>query len=596
MPTTDTASLIVSCKTQGQANLDRINQSLTGMDGFAKRAIGTFAGFFAGAKIFQFGKHAVGAFQETQDAAWKFSQTFSTIQGTAENTFRNFQQTYGLAESSARKMIGDTGDLLTGLGFSQEMALKFGDAASRLGTDLAGYTNYAGGAAGATSAIVSALTGENERAKALGIVIRQDTEEWKKLVQTFKGSGFSETGLKEFFGDFKSEDKKVMEQWEYMTSLFKDGKNMSIQQANAMAALALSIKQSKNAVGDWIKEGESFSQTMMNQKELAKELSSQVGGMIYQSTGLNKAMTGFNDLMKKSIEYLKKEGRFWSFAFQTAFIDIGSAAMIFYRLSFEPMVNGIVAGFKNIIAIGEWANKNWAKIFDGMSKTETNFLYGFGKDIVQFGKDWAVWTGKSFAAAAEDMYNALGINRLIYGENLYYWANASAQQGYKTVGNFFRETERALDAAGVGKMPELAKADYSGWTNPAKVVDEILKQNRIAQENLKKKFEDSLPKFKKDTKNNAEEATSALEQFNKTLTKIRKTATDAVYAGSVESVRLQNRVFSLASGAGVSQVAKGQEAQKTAESSVKTAEHTKKMVALLEKIAAKPAIATSTVG
>ena len=596
MPTTDTGSLIVSCKARGQENLDKINRSLTGMDGFAKRAIGTFAGFFAASKIFQFGKQAVGAFQETQDAAWKFEQTFSEIQGTAENTFRNFQKTYGLAESSARKMIGDTGDLLTGLGFSQEMALKFGDAASRLGTDLAGYTNYAGGAAGATSAIVSALTGENERAKALGIVIRQDTEEWKNLVQTFKGSGFSEAGLKEFFGDFKSEDKKVMEQWEYMTSLFKDGKNMSIQQANAMAALALSIKQSKNAVGDWIKEGESFSQTMMNQKELATDLSAQVGKIIYESTGLNKAMTQFNDLMKGSIEYLKKEGKFWSYSFQTIFLDISSAATIFYKTSFEPIVSGIIAGFKNIVTVGEWANKNFGKIFDGMSKAETNFLYGFGKDIVQFGKDLGVWTGKSFAAAAEEMQNALGINRLIYGEEQHYWANASARQGYETVGNLLRETERALDAAGVGKLPKLAKADYSGWTDPAKVIDDILKKNRIAQEKLKIDFENSLPKFKKDTKKNTEEATSALEKFNVTIDKIRQTAVNAVYAGSVESVRLQSRVFSLASGSGVSQVAKGQEAKKTAESSVKTAEHTKKMVALLERIANKNGFATSTVG
>lgn len=596
MPSTDTATLIVSCKTQGQANLDKVNRSLTGMDGLAKRAIGTFAGFFAASKIYQFGKQAVGAFQETQDAAWKFSQTFSTIQGTAEKTFLNFQKTYGLAESSARKMIGDTGDLLTGLGFSQEMALKFGDAASRLGTDLAGYTNYAGGAAGATSALVSALTGENERAKALGIVIRQDTEDWKNLVKTFQGQGFSEAGLKDFFGKFQSEDKKVMEQWEYMTALFKGGKNLSIQQANAMAALALSIKQSKNAIGDWIKEGESFSQTMLNQRELITDLSSQIGNMIYDTLGLNDKMTSFNNLMKTAIEYLKTEGKTWSFAFQSAFIDIGSAAMIFYKTSFEPVISGIAAGFKNIIKVGEWANQNWAKIFDGMSKVETNFLAGFGKDILQFGKDFGVWTGKSFAAAAEDLQNALGINRLLFGKDQYYWSASSSDQGYKTFGNFFRETEKALAAAGVSKMPELAKADMTGWTNPGKVIDEILRANKKAQEQLNKDFAESLAGAPKDTAKNAEGAASALEKFNKTLNKIRQTAVSAVSVGSVESARLQSRVFSLANGSGSSGVAKGKEAEKTAESSIKTAEHTKKMVTLLEKIANKSSLATSTVG
>lgn len=596
MPTTDTASLIVSCKTQGQANLDRINHSLTGMDGFAKRAIGTFAGFFAASKIFQFGKQAVGAFQETQDAAWQFSQTFQNLQGSAEKVFKDFSNTYGLSEKSARSMLSMTGDLLKGAGFSEESALKLSEATAKMATDLAGYRNYSGGAQGATMALSKAMLGEAESMKTLGVVINQNSDQYKEFFNAFRGGGMSIEEVRKKMGEFSSSDAKVTAQWENMIKLMANGKNLSEQEAKAMTALALTLKQTKQAVGDWIKEGESFSQTMMNQKELATDLSAQIGAMIYQSTGLNKAMTGFNDLMKKSIEYLKKEGRFWSFALQEAFINIGSSALMFYRLSFEPMVNGIVAGFKNIITIGEWANKNWSKIFDGMAKTETNFLHGFGKDLLQFGKDFGVWTGKSFAAFAEDMQNSLGLNKLLLGENRYEWQQASEEQGYKTLSNFFRETERALDAAGVGKMPKLAEADLSGWTDPYKVSEEVLKTNRKLLQKLKIDFENSLPKSPKDTKNNAEEATSALEEFNKTLTKIRKTAIDAVYAGSVESARLQNRVFSLASGAGVSQVAKGQEAQKTAESSAKTAEHTKKMVALLEKIAEKPAIATSTVG
>lgn len=594
MPTTDTASLIVSCKTQGQANLDRINQSLTGMDGFAKRAIGTFAGFFAASKIFQFGKQAVGAFQETQDAAWQFSQTFQNLQGSAEKVFKDFSNTYGLSEKSARSMLSMTGDLLKGAGFSEESALKLSEATAKMATDLAGYRNYSGGAQGATMALSKAMLGEAESMKSLGVVINQNSDQYKEFFNAFRGGGMSIEEVRKKMGEFSSSDAKVTAQWESMIKLMANGKNLSEQEAKAMTALALTLKQTKQAVGDWIKEGESFSQTLLNQKELATDLSAQIGKMIYDTLGLNDKITSFNNLMKTAIEYLKTEGKTWSFAFQTTLIDIGSAVQIFYRLSFAPMVSGVITGFKNIVSVGEWANKNWSKIMDGMGKKETNIFAGFGKDVGQFFKDIF-----QMQVAQEKMkmsaFSGAAGNRKA-NEDTLKAAGEFAYAANKTVGNVFRNTEETLKRAGVGAFPKLAQADLSGWTEPGKVIDEILKANKKAQEKLKKDFENSLASAPKDTKTNAEEATSALEQFNKTLTKIRQTAIDAVYAGSVESVRLQSRVFSLASGARVSKVTKGQEAQKTAESSVKTAEHTKKMVALLERIANKNGFATSTIG
>lgn len=594
MPTTDTASLIVSCKIQGQANLDRINQSLTGMDGFAKRAIGTFAGFLAGAKIFQFGKQAVGAFQETQDAAWQFSQTFQNLQGSAEKVFKDFSNTYGLSEKSARSMLSMTGDLLKGAGFSEESALKLSEATAKMATDLAGYRNYSGGAQGATMALSKAMLGEAESMKSLGVVINQNSDQYKEFFKAFRGGGMSIEEVRKKMGEFSSSDAKVTAQWESMIKLMANGKNLSEQEAKAMTALALTLKQTKQAVGDWIKEGESFSQTMMNQKELMTDLSSNIGAVIYDTLGLNDIMTGANKKIKELIDYIKINGPAIS---ATAAFVVADLVGYFktMMLNAEPITSAFTATFKNIVNYLDWFSENFDKIMLHLPQiagaVALDILDSFtfiNRQIVELFKN----VGKGIWEAIKTGNISESFSKMI--DNI---VNDAA----RNFGNLGKRTELALAAAGASKAPGLVEADYRAWTDPE------YKKKRLAD--IEKEVEESKKKAEKraytrlnegtgltDTKNNAEGATSALEQFNKTLNKLRQTAIDAVHAGSVESVRLQSRVLRVASGSGVSQVAKGQEAQKTAESSVKTAEHTKKMVALLEKIAAKPAMATSTVG
>jgi hypothetical protein len=146
----------------------------------------------------------------------KFNVVFRDIATDANMMAEELKNAYGLGATESRKLLGDTGDLLTGFGFTQQAALDLSTRVNKLAVDLASFTNIEGGSARASEALTKAILGETEQAKALGIVIRQDSNEFKSLVE------------------------------EQMNS-----HGMSLLQAKALAALTIATNQSKNAIGDY---------------------------------------------------------------------------------------------------------------------------------------------------------------------------------------------------------------------------------------------------------------------------------------------------------------------------------------------------------
>jgi len=150
---------------------------------------------------------------DAEETGSKFTTVFQDISAEAEAASRNLQDSYGLSEQSSKALLSATGDLLTGLGMEQEQALALSEQVNQLAIDLASFTNFQGGAEGASEALTKALLGERESVKSLGIVI-------------------SEASVKE--------------------RLAAEGKGKltgaALLQAKAEATLAIAISQSKNAV------------------------------------------------------------------------------------------------------------------------------------------------------------------------------------------------------------------------------------------------------------------------------------------------------------------------------------------------------------
>lgn len=196
MPT-DTAELVISCRADGTANVNKFTDAVRQADGASNQLVKTLGGLFTSAAIMQFARVSIRAYSDLQESTQKFYEVFKGLEQEATREAQILEKQFGASERSAKSMLSMTGDLLTGFGFSREEALKLSAQVAQLGSDVASFSNYAGGAEGATQAITKAMLGETEQAKMLGIAIKTDSEEYKELYNRIKeANGTTDTQTK----------------------------------------------------------------------------------------------------------------------------------------------------------------------------------------------------------------------------------------------------------------------------------------------------------------------------------------------------------------------------------------------------------------
>ena len=196
MPTTDTATLVISCRADGTANINKFNNAVREADDSSQQLVKTLGGLFSTAAMLQFGRQAVRTFSDLQELTQKFYEVFKGVESQAAQEALNLEKNFGASARSAKSMLSLTGDLLTGWGFTREEALRLSVQVAQLGSDIASFSNYSGGAEGATIAITKAMLGETEMAKMLGIAIKTDSKEYKELyksIQATRGTTDSQT-------------------------------------------------------------------------------------------------------------------------------------------------------------------------------------------------------------------------------------------------------------------------------------------------------------------------------------------------------------------------------------------------------------------
>lgn len=216
----------------------RVDLTINGKDKGASAAIKGVTGSIFKAQIAMEGlKLAVGLFvkgfqkvQESIDLASDFQETsskfetvFKDVSDESKKMATNLQKNFGLSAKSSMQLLSDTGDMLTGFGFAGDSALDLSNKVQELAVDLASFTNFSGGAEGASQALTKGLLGEREMMKSLGIAINE-TDLQQELISQGK-------------------DKLT---------------GMALRQAKAEATLTLAYQQSKNAIGDYAKTADSY--------------------------------------------------------------------------------------------------------------------------------------------------------------------------------------------------------------------------------------------------------------------------------------------------------------------------------------------------
>ena len=242
------ATNLKNAASQGLDNLGKsLNELSKKLDSFGKKSteLGKSFSLFVTAPILALGTAAVKTASDTEESFSKFGVVFRDVAKSAEESFKILRNEYGLSSLEAKTLLGSTGDLLTGFGFSQESALELSTEVQKLAIDLASFTNFSGGAAGASDALTKALLGERESVKALGIAILEEDVKKQVAINTSKGLTFE-----------------------------------TERQAAAYATLELATAQSANAIGDYNRTSDSFANQSRLLGARLSDLSSELGEVL----------------------------------------------------------------------------------------------------------------------------------------------------------------------------------------------------------------------------------------------------------------------------------------------------------------------------
>ena len=242
------ASNLKNAASQGLDNLGKsLNELSKKLDSFGKKSteLGKSFSLFVTAPILALGTAAVKTASDTEESFSKFGVVFRDVAKSAEESFKILRNEYGLSSLEAKTLLGSTGDLLTGFGFSQESALELSTEVQKLAVDLASFTNFSGGAAGASDALTKALLGERESVKALGIAILEEDVKKQIAINTSKGLTFE-----------------------------------TERQAAAYATLELATAQSANAIGDYNRTSDSFANQSRLLGARLSDLSTELGEVL----------------------------------------------------------------------------------------------------------------------------------------------------------------------------------------------------------------------------------------------------------------------------------------------------------------------------
>lgn len=276
---------LIKAKDKYSAAANRVAKSTRNMRARVKEATKTFSDFSAKtrkvgailtaavtAPILFMAKSLKDAARDAGETDSKFATVFRSISAKSEAAAKNLSKNYGLSQMASKQLLGDTGDLLSGFGFTQDAALDLSERVNTLAVDLASFTNFSGGAEGASAALTKALLGERESLKSLGIAISEKDVKAKIATLIASGQTFA-----------------------------------SLRQAKAQATLALAVDQSKNAIGDFART----SQDLANQERITdaaiQDLKVSMGkALLPAAMALTKAIRGVVEWMNNLSPQAKK--------------------------------------------------------------------------------------------------------------------------------------------------------------------------------------------------------------------------------------------------------------------------------------------------
>lgn len=132
-----------------------------------------------------------GRLYELATAAEETGSKFATVFGPAasdlDGALRALANRAGLTQTEIRGLASTIGAVAQGLGMGQRASADYAAEVVALSADIASFSNVQGGAERVTQAVISAMTGEREALKSLGIVINEEAVKQRQAARAAEG-------------------------------------------------------------------------------------------------------------------------------------------------------------------------------------------------------------------------------------------------------------------------------------------------------------------------------------------------------------------------------------------------------------------------
>lgn len=156
-----------------QRGMADVRGSTEGLTSSLKKIGGILAGAFALGKIKDFGVGCLKMASDVEEMENKFNVVFKSTGKDIDQWAKGFGNAIGRNKNEIKGAVSNMGDLLTGFGMSEKGAGDLSKSVVTLGYDLASFNNLQDEEA--IIAMQSALLGEHDAAKKLGIAINDAT-------------------------------------------------------------------------------------------------------------------------------------------------------------------------------------------------------------------------------------------------------------------------------------------------------------------------------------------------------------------------------------------------------------------------------------
>lgn len=235
----------------------------------------------------------------------KFGTIFEGALGKAEVAAAGLVDDYGLSEIAAKKLLAATGDLLTGLGAQDEVALKLSETVQQVSVDIASFQNLQGGAARASEIITKAMLGERDALVSLGVKILEADVQNELLLR----------GQEKLTGQ-------------------------ALLLAKANITLDSIMAQSGKAIGDYARTADSTANQLRLLANTFEDFQVKIGQNLVQNEKFQDSFQVINDLLKDP-------------EFIHAVSDIGAMFISAFG-SILPLLSGVIKGVAELssFAIG----------------------------------------------------------------------------------------------------------------------------------------------------------------------------------------------------------------------------------------------------